>query len=112
MVLTNVPYAIGVYTSRVIDPTLWDPQFVDAIVMTLGAWTAQPITGSSALVKQCADAAVGLVMAARISDGDEGPQSSDHIPDWIRIRSGRPLGLTVPEFGGGWDSLALPTGAF
>jgi hypothetical protein len=111
VLLTNAPYAIGVYTARVVDPTLWDPQFTDGVVMTLAAWTAEPITGSSAMVKEKSQLAASIIMSARISDGDEGTQTSDHVPDWIRIRgSGAPLGLTVPN-DSAWDSLSLPIGA-
>lgn len=110
VVLTNAPYAIGVYTSRENDPTNWDPQFVTAVVMTLAAWTAEPITGSSSMVVQKSQIAASLVNAARVSDGDEGTQTTDHIPDWIQIRyGGAAFGLANQP--GLWDTLALPFGA-
>ena len=92
------------------DPTIWDPQFLDAVVMTLAAWTAEPITGSTAMVKDKSQLAASLVMAARISDGNEGTQTSDHSVDWISIRGGRSLGLQSPGVTL-WDTLSLPFGA-
>ena len=110
VVLTNAPYAVGVYTARMTDPAIWDPQFLDAVVMTLAAWTAEPITGSTAMVKDKSQLAASLVMAARISDGNEGTQTSDHSVDWISIRGGRSLGLQSPGVTL-WDTLSLPFGA-
>ena len=110
VILTNVPYAQCVYTSRVEDPDLWDPQFLDAVVMTLAAWTAEPIAGSTALAKDKSQIAQGLIIAARVSDGNEGTQTSDYTPDWISIRGGRSMGLTSPGVTA-WDTLSLPIGA-
>ena len=110
VILTNAPYAVGVYTSRVTDPTLWDSQFVDAVVMTLAAWTAEPISGSSALMKEKSQLAAQLIMGARVSDGNEGTQTSDYTPDWISIRGGGGLGLRSPGVTA-WDTLSLPIGA-
>ena len=111
VILTNAPYAVGVYTARITDTDLWDPQFVDAVVMTLAAWTAQPITGSSALVKELGGLAAQLITAARISDGNEGTQTSDHSVDWISIRGGRALGGLQSPGVTAWDTLSLPLGA-
>ena len=110
VVLSNAPYAQGVYTARITDPDIWDPQFLDAVVMTLAAWTAEPIAGSSALAKEKGQMAAALVMSARISDGNEGTQTSDYEADWIRARGGRAMGLTSPGVTA-WDTLSLPNGA-
>ena len=110
VVLSNAPYAQGVYTARITDPDNWDPQFLDAVVMTLAAWTAEPIAGSTALAKEKGQMAAALVMSARISDGNEGTQTSDYTPDWIRVRGGRAMGLTSPGVTA-WDTLSLPNGA-
>lgn len=78
--------------------------------MTLAAWTAPPITGSDVLVKQCSALASGIIMQARISDGDEGTLTADHIPDWISIRNGGST-FGVMDALPLWDSLSLPLGA-
>ena len=109
VILTNAPYAQCVYTARILDPSLWDSQFVDAVVMTLAAWTCEPIAGG-ARTKELSMLAAQLITAARVSDGNEGTQTSDYTPDWIAIRGGRSLGLRSPGVTA-WDTLALPLGA-
>lgn len=108
VILTNIAQASLVYTARITDPNLWDSNFVEAFVMVLSAWFAEPITGSDKLTSQKVILASNMVTQARISDGNEGPTSSDHLPDWIRVRSGTPD--WAPVYAIGWDQLGFPGG--
>lgn len=87
VLLTNKPQAQLVYTSNVQDPDLWDSQFIDAFTNTLAAFLVNPLGRNSALMRDVMATANGLIAQARISDGDEGITSADHIPDWMRSRA-------------------------
>lgn len=108
VILCNIAQAQLVYTARITDPDLWDPQFLDAAVMTLAAWFCEPITGSDKLTVQKVQLATGMITQARIADGNEGPTSTDNLPDWIRVRSGSPD--WAPVYTIGWDSISFPGG--
>lgn len=53
---------------------------------------------------------VTLVNNARVTDGNEGPMTMDHTPDWITIRGSAPAGFNHGVFFYGWDYLASPFG--
>lgn len=48
VILTNVADAIAVYTGRVTDPSLWAPDFAEALVDALGERLAPALTGLEA----------------------------------------------------------------
>lgn len=108
-ILTNQETAQLVYTRNIEDPDLWDPAFSDAFAMTLGAFLVNPLARNRALLQDCAKLAADAVSAARAVNGNEGPRSADHTPDWIRIRGvgANPAGWScwTP-----WDALVLPGG--
>lgn len=115
VILTNACLAQGVYTARIDNVDLWDVALQNAVIGALAAWFASPITGDDNKVKLAIAKAVGLLNAARISDGNEGITSTDHIPDWMQIRdsSGANVwGWNVPGGGwmAGWDSWGAPDG--
>lgn len=108
VILTNTSQSQLIYTSRVLDPTLWDSNLIDAAVMYLAAWICEPITGSDKLTSEKVQLASALIQAARISDGNEGPQSVDNTPDFIRVRAGQPP--WAPIYFVGWDQVSFPGG--
>lgn len=110
VILTDVPYAYAVYTARVTDPTVWDPMLVDGATMTLAAWMCQPLSGSTQLQTNSVALAKQIILSARLSDGDEGFESTDNIPDWIRIRSSGVGGYNALSFVAGWDAMGFPGG--
>lgn len=111
VILTNAESAQLVYTARVEDPDLWDSQFTEAAISYLAAWFVNPIAKSKELLAERVAVAKDMVVAARISDGNEGPSSVDHIPDFIAVRGAG--GLQFGRFNMmGWDGLALPGGGF
>lgn len=110
VLLTNASNAQLVYTARVSDPTLWDPNFTDAAVATVAAWCEQPITGNTAVQQGLVAMAKDLILTARITDGDEGLTMVDNTPDWMSARSGGPALITNDGYGQMWDSMAFPGG--
>lgn len=113
VILTDLEYAQLVYTCRVTDCDLWDPHYLAAATSTLGAWLVNPLNMNLALAKTQYAVASSIVNEARVSDGNEGFTSSEHMPDWMAVR-----GAGASSFGGGnfegcfqgWGSLALPGG--
>ena len=82
----------------------------DRAKAALAVWLAPGLNGSVALATAAMGIAKAMLDAARVSDGNEGPQVQDHVPDWIAIRSGgraRPGGLFIAP----WDSYGFPDGS-
>lgn len=108
VLLTNLSQAQLVYTARVDNPDLWDSQFIDAAIFTLAAWFCEPITGNKELGIKCAQMAKDIIAHARITDGNEGPTTADHTPDWISAR----YQIGPSGWGGaysmGYDSMSFP----
>lgn len=107
VVLTNACRAQGVYTARIANVDLWDSMLQNAVIGALGAWFVSPLSGSDERKKLAIAMAAGLIQQARISDGNEGITSTDHIPDWMQVRNtGSNWGFNLEGGGylGGWDS--------
>lgn len=114
VILTNACRAQGVYTARIDNPDLWDASLRNAVIGALAGWFCSPVSGDDKKATLRFQMAVALINAARISDGNEGITSTDHIPDWMTIRdSGADFyGWGVPGGGfmAGWQSFAGPDG--
>jgi len=99
-----------VYTKRLSNIALWDSQFVEGAAAALAVWLNSRLNGSAGLLQAAMGIAKAKLDAARMSDGNEGPQVQDHTPDWISIRDGgqgpRPRGLVMAP----WDSFSFPGG--
>lgn len=111
VLLTNYPSATLVYIARVDDPDLWDSQFTTAFVSLLAAFFVNPLNRDANLAQQQIAIAQAQILEARISDGNEGPSSIDHVPDFISARSGA-YGYDGDEFFmAPWDSVSFPIGS-
>lgn len=111
VVLTDLEYAQAVYTARITNPDLWDPHFLAANCASLAAWLVMPLQANAAVLKEQIDIAKSIIVAARISDGNEGVTSSDHTPDWMAVRGFAGLGvLNDPQAWGGWAQMGFPGG--
>lgn len=110
VLLSNWQNAQLVYTANVTNPDLWDSQFTMAFVSTLAAFLVNPLNRNAQLAGEQISIAKDLIQSARISDGNEGPSSVDHTPDWIQAR-GWP-GMMDGAFGGWlpWDTMVFPEG--
>jgi hypothetical protein len=130
VVLTNVPNAILVYTSLVLTPSEWDPQFREAFVAYYASEIALPLSkdkkfGMQMRMQQAA-IAKDKISEARARSANENWNVNSHIPDWIRARNagggagywgwGQEYGLEggggMGGFYGGWDSISLGGAAF
>ena len=86
VVLTNQQSAIGVYTADVQNTSMFDPSFIEAFALALGAAVCRALTGDSGRAQQCKKDAEELIARARSDNGNEGLTIIDHIPDWMRVR--------------------------
>jgi hypothetical protein len=124
VILTNVPNALLVYTSDMIYPNLWDPQFRAALVAYIASELALPMWAQKdrkfglQLRAEQIKIAKEKVTAARISDGNEGTFSSDIPVDWMRIRNsggisswGAGCGAGPGIIGFGYDACSFADGS-
>lgn len=130
VVLTNVQQAQLVYTALMPFPSMWDPLFeqalVDLLSVRLSPALAKDDRSGLAKTKAAEERLRQSLTIARAQSANEGsyPQTTDNIPDFIRIRSsggglwGTPYGQwNAGQYGGpgylwsGWDSLALGNGS-
>ncbi len=88
VILTNLQQAQLVYTCQIDEPDLWDSAFLDAFTATLAAFLVNPLSRSHALLVDQVKMATDLIAQARMNNGDEGPSSTDHVPDWLMVRMG------------------------
>lgn len=125
VVLTNIQYAICVYTSDVIWPSEWDILFRDAMI----AYLAQTIAIKPGIIDGGMHAALEVrqqqiaitkdkLLQARISDGNETWSAVDHMPDWLKFRhSGGSRGYGTGEDGLpgyyflGWEPVGFGNGS-
>lgn len=110
VILTNLQQAQLVYTRRLTNIGLWDSQFTMGAKAALAVWLAPALNGSVTLANAAMGIAKNMLDAARVSDGNEGPQTQDHVPDWISIRGGGRTsagGLFIEP----WESFGFPGGA-
>jgi hypothetical protein len=118
VILTNIGTAMTgppslVYTKRLLNIGLWDPQFLMGAKCALGTWLVNPVSASAAMMSQAMGIAKNMLDSARISDGNEGPQTEDHMPDWIVGRyGGRGRGNGGGSFCAAYDSFGFPSGVF
>jgi len=111
VILSDLQYADAVITARITDPDLWDPHFLTAAAATLGAFVCIPINGSDERLKMQIEIASGIITQARVSDGNEGVTSIDHVPDWMAVRGVVGFdGIGGPFFYCGWDPMGFPGG--
>lgn len=110
VLLTNWSQAQLVYTANVTNPDLWDTLFQTAFVATLASFCVNPLNRNAQLAGECASMAKIQIDSARATDGNEGPTSVDHLPDFIAARG---YGAYVDNAGGycmAWQSMVFPDG--
>lgn len=105
VILSNQAQALGCYTTMVDNPDLWDPQFMQAFECALGVRVAIPLSGDKKLAADAREEAKAIILAARVSDGNEGltfGPSTERVPDWLAVRG----------YAGDWSSSGYFLGAF
>ena len=88
VILTNQDQAQLNYIVNQPIPTIWDSQFEAAFVASLAAFLCPGIAMNLPLMQMQARMAEEIIMQARTADGNEGSSTQDHVPDFIRARSG------------------------
>lgn len=110
VILTNQPNALLVYTKQITNPDLFDSQFQEALVAALAAKLVPALQLNMNLMKAQVALAERIINEARVTNGNEGPEVMNLIPDWIRARGvGYGDGYAGYYFQG-WDSMAWPSG--
>ena len=105
VVLSNTDNALAVYTAQIANPATWDANFQQAMVASLAARLAMPLTGSAQLKQELLQEAQLYVQNARVSDGNEGTTSVDHVPDWIATRGYAGDWIAAAGYVAGWDAI-------
>ncbi len=121
---TNIANAQLVYTAFIPYPSIWDAMFRDAFVHYLASTVALAVIKDKKFALQMRAQEIQItkqkILEARIADGNEGNYSTDHTPDWMRIRSvgGRygdggmdPIGWNSGGGFGGWDACMFSDGS-
>jgi hypothetical protein len=108
VILTNIEYALIVYTALVDNPNLWDDEFSEAFVFMLASHLVGALIGDKQMDKALYEKATQAAITARAVDANEQPVSPSHTPDWIRVR-GQPvlpgeLGFGVDDDQGDYGS--------
>jgi hypothetical protein len=122
VILTNVHQAHACYTAFVPYPNMWDSLFRSAMVAYLASEIALPVLKDKKFALELRNLQIRLakekITQARITDGNEGWYSTDHVPDFIRARDAGGWGQwggAGPGSGGNvfgaWDSCAFSDGS-
>lgn len=87
LILYDGPVLRFVGISRVEDPALFDPMFVEALALKIAAELAVPLTASVTLKKQLDDEFLSFVVQARTVSATEGTQDSYAVRNgWLEAR--------------------------
>jgi hypothetical protein len=86
VILTNQAQAILKYTKRITDPGMFDSDFVEVLVLAIGAKLINALTGDLPRAKAKMEEAKSAMLTAQSIDGNEGPKTQDVMPDWVRVR--------------------------
>lgn len=108
VVLTNQTQAQLVYTVNQPNPQIWDSQFRSAMVAALAAYLVPALALNLPLANLMMQKAEGIIMQARVRDANEGSNSQDHIPDFIRARNGGGTYVGNYPNNWGWDAMVWP----
>lgn len=101
-IITNQVQAQLVYTINMANPVIWDSLFESAMVSSLAAYLVPALALNLALMDRAIKQADGMISIARTRDGNETPVSMDHLPDWVRARSGGATAYNV--LGNNWNN--------
>lgn len=86
VILTNDPGAIAVYTARITETNVWEPEFVEAMVFILASRLSIPLSGDMNLMARNLQLAQMQIEEAKVLDANEGTNLQQHDPDWIVAR--------------------------
>ena len=88
VLLTNQAQAVAEYTARIVDPNIFDPDFITAFVGRLAAKICIPVSGDKELMKLAVQAGQLIEAKAAANSENEGEiQIIDRDAEWIAARS-------------------------
>lgn len=87
VILTNQTQAQLVYTVNNSNPQVWDSDFTAAMVASLAAYLVPALSLNVSLMSAQIKTAESIIANARARDGNEGYNTQDHIPDFIKARN-------------------------
>lgn len=100
VICSNVKNAMCIYTSDVIYPSEWDALFRDAMISYLAQAIVLKLEDDKRLATELRKEQILItkdkLANARVANGNEAWTSTDHMPDFIKVRFG----------GGGWRGAA------
>lgn len=88
VVFTNQEGAVGTYNVNQQNPASWDALFTSAFIASLGAYLVPALSLNPPLMQMQINIAEKMIAKAQQMDANENPSTQDHVPDWIRARSG------------------------
>jgi len=86
VLLTNQVQAIGIYTFRNTNTSMWDALFVQGFAAYLGARVCMALTGDKNTQRMALAEAQQYANDAQRMNGNEGLTVIDTTPDWMRVR--------------------------
>lgn len=86
VILTDQEDAEFIYTMRVTDPVMFDPEFIMAFSYMLGANAALALTGDGGISSQLEQKARSLMVKAEVDDSNEGTEEEKPEASWIEAR--------------------------
>lgn len=86
VLLTNQVDAELVYTKKITDELMFDPQFIMAHSYLIAAQSAMALTGDRNIHADMTNMWRNLTSAAEESDANEGVEDATPLPDWINVR--------------------------
>lgn len=108
LILTNQSQAILQFIVNQSNPVIWDSQFEAAYVASLAAFFVPALALNLPLMQGQINIAEKMIASARASDSNEGSNTQDHVPDWIRARSGGYYSQTAGWNGPGYADMPWP----
>jgi len=85
-IFTDEENTILHYTSLQTDVTLWDAGLTTAIVYSLAAALALPLTGKTTLAEKMRERATEAVLLAQTEVANESDENYAQLPSWIDVR--------------------------
>ena len=108
LILTNQSQAMLQFIVNNPNPVFWDSQLEAAFVAAFAAFLVPALTLHMPLMQAQITIAERMIANARASDANEGFQTQDHLPDWLRARAGGWYSQTTGWGGPGYDAMSWP----
>jgi len=95
LIWTDYQQAVGIYTQRVTDPNMFDPEFSMAFSVTLAAMVCYAITNKAELATRLENKAMSLIEKAKAENANEQMSDNTYLSESLTVRGYD--GLTGPQ---------------